>query len=310
MTDPVEGVRCAVGARLRGDPLLGTAVPARRWLLVEQDGGWTADTFAGLKAPPEEKAALARLVRRHGVRLMLMQRPGVARRGDRSGAGRSRSWCVIDTEPPSVELWGDIGEGGSLASALKALEAPRAAPVTPRCGPILVCANGRKDPCCAIAGRAVAATLAERWPERVWECSHTGGDRFAANVIVLPEGACYGGLSPATAVGVLAAHEEGTPDLVHFRGVTGRGAREQVALAAAGALLGVPPWDRARLTVCAHREDVQWWAEVGLDGALAVIVEGHDEVRPAHHLTCGAVRPTKATAPIVDRVRRGGAAPR
>ena len=294
MTGPAEGFRCAIGARLRGDPLAGTAVPARRWLLVEQASGWTADAFGGLQAPAEEKVALARL--------MLIRRPGAHRRG------ATRRWCVIDTEPPSVELWGALGEDGSLASALEALEAPRAAPATERFGPILVCANGRKDPCCAIAGRTVAAALAQAWPERVWECTHTGGDRFAANVIVLPEGACYGGLSEATAAGVIASLDRGVADLAHFRGVTGRGAREQVALAAAGTLLGVPPWDRARLTVAAHRQDVQWWAEVGLDGALAVIVEGHDEVRPAHHLTCGAVRPTKATAPIVDRVRRGGAA--
>ena len=295
---PPEGVRCAVGARLRGDPLLGTAVPARRWLFVEQHGGWTADAFAGLRAPDEDKVALARLIRHQGVRLMLMRRPG-ARAGDAAAPHR---WCVVDTEPPVVEVWGQADEAGGLGAALAVLESPCTADLTPAPGLILVCVNGRKDPCCALAGRPVAAELARTWPDQVWECTHTGGDRFAANVIVLPEGVCYGGLSAATATGVLAAHREGSPDLTHLRGITGRGSHEQVALASVSALLGVLPWDRRRLTVAAHREDRRWWVEVDLDGQRAAVVEGHDEVRAAHHLTCGAVRATKATAPIVDRV--------
>jgi len=32
--------RCALRAQLRGDPMLGTAFPAARLLLVEQPGPW------------------------------------------------------------------------------------------------------------------------------------------------------------------------------------------------------------------------------------------------------------------------------
>ena len=38
--------------------------------------------------------------------------------------------------------------------------------------------------------------LEERWPELVWECSHVGGDRFAANVVVLPAGTYLGRVEP------------------------------------------------------------------------------------------------------------------
>ena len=34
----------------------------------------------------------------------------------------------------------------------------------------------------------MAAVLAERWPDLVWECTHVGGDRFAANILVVPDG--------------------------------------------------------------------------------------------------------------------------
>ena len=45
---------------------------------------------------------------------------------------------------------------------------------------LLVCTHGVHDTCCAVRGRPVAAALARRWPEATWECSHVGGDRFAA----------------------------------------------------------------------------------------------------------------------------------
>ena len=41
MTEPGDRFdRCAVQAGLRGDPMLGTAFPAARLLLVEQPGPW------------------------------------------------------------------------------------------------------------------------------------------------------------------------------------------------------------------------------------------------------------------------------
>ena len=58
----------------------------------------------------------------------------------------------------------------------------------------------------------MAAALERLRPGRVWECSHVGGDRFAANVLVLPHGLLYGRVTaaafrtwwrPPTAAGVL-----------------------------------------------------------------------------------------------------------
>jgi (2Fe-2S) ferredoxin len=55
----------------------------------------------------------------------------------------------------------------------------------------------------------VAATLASRWPELVWECSHIGGDRFASNVVLLPDGFYYGNLDPESALATVDAHLAG-----------------------------------------------------------------------------------------------------
>jgi len=84
----------------------------------------------------------------------------------------------------------------------------------------LVCTHGRHDACCAVRGRPVAAALATAYPERTWECSHIGGDRFAANVVVLRHGLFYGHVPPARAVELAKRYDEGVvvPDLLRGSG--------------------------------------------------------------------------------------------
>ncbi len=65
---------------------------------------------------------------------------------------------------------------------------------------LLVCTHGRRDACCAKFGLGVYQALrqdfapASKGRLRVWQTSHTGGHRFAANIIDLPEGRYWGRL--------------------------------------------------------------------------------------------------------------------
>ena len=67
----------------------------------------------------------------------------------------------------------------------------------------------------------MALELAARWPDLVWECSHIGGDRFAPNVVLLPDGFYYGNLDPASAIGTVEAHLAGTVLTNRLRGMAG-----------------------------------------------------------------------------------------
>ena len=73
----------------------------------------------------------------------------------------------------------------------------------------------------------------ERWPGATWECSHVGGDRFAANLVVLPDGACYGNLDADTAVDVVSRTSQGRVDVDHLRGISTQPPVAQAAVAAA-----------------------------------------------------------------------------
>jgi hypothetical protein len=123
--------------------------------------------------------------------------------------------------------WGDFGADADLlnlpldGSGGTSSEAPF----------YLICTHGRHDPCCAIEGRPVAAALARLRPRAVWECSHVGGDRFAANVVAMPHGVYYGRVEAARAADLVAAHErdEVLPDLVRGRSTHGPAAQAAIA---------------------------------------------------------------------------------
>jgi hypothetical protein len=86
-------------------------------------------------------------------------------------------------------------------------------------GPLyLVCTHGRHDQCCSVRGNPVAGELCSRFGNAAWECSHIGGDRFAANVVCLPRAAYFGRVEPDGAQRLIDDYERGVLDLDLFRG--------------------------------------------------------------------------------------------
>ncbi len=172
--------RCATSARGRGDPLAGSAAPARRWLLIEHPGPWNEQAMRSRPLDSAAGQSLAAAASGAGARILLIRRPSRAR-GD-----VEKVWAVVD-HAQEATTWGRWGAPEDLLEAKEGL----AGHIEPRGeqGPLfLVCVHGRRDVCCAVRGRPVARVLAARWPRQTWECSHLGGDRFAANVLVVPDG--------------------------------------------------------------------------------------------------------------------------
>jgi hypothetical protein len=277
--------RCALRAQLRGDPMLGTAFPADRLLLVEQPGPWgraglRESHFDSATADALEKRALAA-----GVRVQAIRRPG------RTPSHATRAWALVDCrEGSEATHWGsftrdadllDVPLDGSPAGFVSALDTD----------PLyLVCAHSKHDTCCALRGRPVAAALATVRPGRVWECSHLGGDRFAANVLVLPAGLLYGRVLPFAAAEFAAAADAGEVIGALLRGRVGLPPAAQAALAFAYEHLALR--ERAALRVRATSPVADDVATVGIDGPhgpveVTVRVERVD----ADGLTCANPAP-------------------
>lgn len=216
-----SAVRCAPESQARNEAVVATASRVQRWLVVEQPGAWGADALAQSRLDPDTGVALKAEAQAHGVRVLLARRPGQRVLGtDRTvflaHSGAERRWLErvdLDTADHKALLRLDLG---SLAFP-DPPELPTPAGPAPA-SLHLVCTNGRHDPCCAERGRPVVRALAAADAPDVWECSHVGGDRFAANIVCLPEGVYYGRVDADRAAGLLADHRAGLVDLTCYRG--------------------------------------------------------------------------------------------
>jgi len=190
---------CSTASLELDEPLAGTAATARTWLLLEQPGPWGAKALTSSHLDPALGRALEAATKGTGVRIALIRRPG--RHAD-LGTPAARQVYAAHTMPGGVWLHAatvrdpqDLlgldfaalgrGEHQTFDSVLGA---------RPHSGdPLaLVCTNGKRDRCCALLGRPLAAELATSGVEGVWEVTHLGGHRFSPTLLVLPYGYAYG----------------------------------------------------------------------------------------------------------------------
>jgi Sucrase/ferredoxin-like len=211
-----EAPPCATLSRALGEPLLGTASQVRGWVLLEQPGPWGRDAVLESRLDPDLAVALDRRAHQAHARLLLIRRAG---RGD---GGRGR--CFVAHTGPH-DRWAEGRVLNDPAELLgldfgKVVAGERPGFGEPVTGPLyLVCTNGRHDRCCATYGRPLAQALAAGAAgERVWECSHVGGDRFAANLVCLPGGHYFGRVGAEEASAVVGRYERGLLDLDRYRG--------------------------------------------------------------------------------------------
>ncbi|MFT3904551.1 MAG: sucrase ferredoxin [Niabella sp.] len=86
-----------------------------------------------------------------------------------------------------------------------------------------VCTNGKKDKCCSKFGFPVYKFFEGHTDEtdmEVWECTHVGGDRFAANVVCLPEGIYYGRVLVEDVEPILSDMQRGKIYMPNYRGLS------------------------------------------------------------------------------------------
>jgi hypothetical protein len=195
---------------------LGTAPAARFWMALEQNGPWGARAATQSHLDPDLGTTLEGMCADGGGRLVLIRHPGShfdplevrPRRVYLAGGLAGRPWLLeadLDDPAPLARL--DLAALGSadidaVGNTLPGFE-PSPSPV------LMICANSKRDVCCAVRGRPVALESSARRPGLVWECSHTGGHRFAPTGVLLPHGQTFGRLSGESAVAALDAATRG-----------------------------------------------------------------------------------------------------
>jgi hypothetical protein len=221
MTSSLLAARCEHGAACHdgSESSAGTAPEASRaWLLIEHDGPWPAAAVdAALPEPLHDVAMRADGL---GIRVQLIRRPGRRPTADLGEAAVFAGWTV--GAEPWLRRVDDVDVLGKQLAGLAVGEVP-ASFGTPVTTPVfLVCAHGRRDVCCARYGGPLARVLAARYPEQVWETTHVGGHRYAANLVLLPHGLYYGPVDEAAAVEAITSYQQGEVAVGRYRGRAGQ----------------------------------------------------------------------------------------
>ncbi|WP_242886182.1 sucrase ferredoxin [Actinomadura litoris] len=205
---------------------------ARSWLLIEHPGPWPERIEQITTPGPGPRggttphtprndlvAETVRAAQAKGVRPQLIRR-----------SGRRRP-------TPPLQVYAAYSQGDTVWMEGRELAGPAelagldldalAAGVRPGFGEpvhepvLLVCTHGRRNACCARTGAPLARALTRRFGRLVWETTHVGGDRFAANLVCLPHGLCYGDLGEAEAAAAVHAYLRGEVVLDRLRGRAG-----------------------------------------------------------------------------------------
>jgi hypothetical protein len=296
----MDTLRCSALAEVIGEPLAGTAATARTWLCLEQPGPWGRDALAASHLDTGVSRELAELAAGTGVRIVLIRRPGahpdrhrpVPRHVYLAHTAPGNTWLEQTTVgDPKALLDLDFTRAGNGDHGL--LGRPCADPL------LLVCTNGKRDVCCALLGRPVAAALAGAHGEAVWECTHIGGHRFSPTAVLLPTGYAYGRLDAAAGARLLTR-----PGVV-TDGCRGRSTwppAGQVAELAVRTRMGDPDPD-ALLVVSVDQADDGWLATVAhRGGSQWQVAVAQREVGPVRPASCVAA-PTPAVGLVVLSVR-------
>ncbi|MEU1311609.1 sucrase ferredoxin [Streptomyces cinnamoneus] len=292
---------CATASRQLTEPLAGTAATARTWLLVEQPGPWGADALTASRLDPAVGRALNAAAAGTGVRIALIRRPGrhadchepTTRQVFVAHTAPGRSWIrTTRLTDPAELLELDLAAlgAGEHAGLWEAYDGDPLA---------LVCTNGKRDRCCALLGRPLAAELTATGGTETWEVTHIGGHRFAPTLFVLPYGYAYGRATAHAVKEALEAARHGRVVTGNCRGRSAWDRPGQAAELAVRALTGEEDADALDVTATEGAAP-RWTVTVAhTDGRTWTVLVEQGAAEPPRPESCGKALGTPARMDVV-----------
>lgn len=273
---------CSVESLANGEPLLGTAPRADFWFGLEVPMPWGKKALEDSNIADEIKTHLNAQVKAiPEARLVLIRQSGNLRDGISFFAALSAA------NPPVLYhfVFDDYSELLDLDLASVAAQDPTHDHALTDKPTFFVCTNGRRDQCCAVHGPGSFRALREQFGDAVWESTHHGGHRFAANLLALPGGLSYGRLRPDNANAVVQDALDGNINHDHLRG---RSTYVQALQAAEGLLLQELEEGSSamRLVSGVQIDDQNWRVRFSQNGIVHDVVV--NAVQTGHsHQSCG-----------------------
>ena len=209
----MERFFCSRLSQQNREQIFGTVPLIAKWFLLEYPGAW--------KARAIEKSSLGDPVKEHLTHYAAAvpnSRQILIRQSHKQPKGPIRCFAVDCREEGARTSFFELASYDELAdSDLDALEGRLAARHVDE--PLfLICTHGTHDKCCAKFGLPVYRALREQAGDQAWQCTHIGGDRFAANLVCFPHGIYYGHVTPDEVAPIVEAYRRKEIFVKNYRG--------------------------------------------------------------------------------------------
>jgi hypothetical protein len=299
---------CSDLSRASGERSFGTASVGEIWLLVEYREAWGAHVL--------EDSALSAGVKRHlnkfcktvpRARLLFIKQERVRPeplscfvvRCRESAPLIERLEFSVYEELMKFDLTA-LATGASLDGSVR-LDTPL----------YLVCTHGKRDKCCAKFGYALYKSLHEMAEHdggggRVWQSSHVGGDRFAANLVCFPHGLFYAHVLEDAGRRIIEDYERRQLTLDGYRGRACYSYPVQAAEFFIRTETGIRAFDGLRYRRHERTGDRSWrvvFAETGTGGKIH---EAHIAARPSefhNYITCHSIDERQVVQYVLENYR-------
>lgn len=207
---------CSVRSRVAAEKTFGTASMGDAWLLLEYAQPWGARAYHESAIPQAVKTHVSGVLKSIPCSRVLFIKQARRVKGPLVlfvARSRESSSSILKYEFAEYEQLLDFDLASALAGGSPSGTTPWEDPL------FLVCTHGKRDKCCAKFGIPIYKTICTLVGESsVWQCSHVGGDRFAANVVCFPDGIFYGHVTEANARLIVKEYYDRRIVLTNFRG--------------------------------------------------------------------------------------------
>lgn len=207
-----EGFFCSTLSLEAAEEMFASAPRVDVWLLLEYREAWDENAFPSSRVPEVVKKRLSGYLGSiPNCRLQLIKRHN-------NPEGNIRFYIGISDEiEPRLFEFSLSGYEDVLSldipKIMRGSHHLRSEPL------FLVCTHGTHDKCCGKFGVPVYMEAAKQENgSSIWQCTHVGGHRFAANLLCLPHGIYYGRVREYDVGGLIGDYKNGHINLKKYRG--------------------------------------------------------------------------------------------
>lgn len=206
---------CSEVSRKAAERTFGTASIGDVWLLIEYPFAWEPRAVEDSALAPHVKAFLSQTIKTlPRARTLFIKRDRSPESGITCFVANTREAApfIFKLQLRSYDELTRLDMASLAAGELTGGAEVVSEPL------FLVCTHGRRDKCCAKFGYPLYKSLRASTDENMWQSSHVGGDRFAANLVCLPHGLFYAHVTEDAGRKIMEEYRAGRLVLDKYRG--------------------------------------------------------------------------------------------